>query len=156
MEAARSMLLDRFYRDFWLLLALLILLILITILFIAFYFIRYRKMTMKSRICVPIVSVVLIAFTCFFGQFFAKYYNDYVYLKTNDPIHIEGKVIGYAHTVSHDDLTVTRSWPIILIEETCDEISLNIVDSERRLRVEEVYAFLYLPNTKCAEIVEIQ
>ena len=153
MEEARSILLDRFYGDFSLFLILFILLIVILLLLITFYIIRYRRVTSKYRIGIPIVAMLLVVFTFFFGQLVVKYYNDYIYLQENDPIYVKGSVIGYAHTVSHDDLTVTKSWPIVLLEETHTELSLNIIDSDTILQIGEVYEFLYLPNTKNAEVI---
>ena len=75
----------------------------------------------------------------------------YLFLKTHS--HVTGEVIGYSNVVSHDDLTVTKSWPIILVSETDAQISLGVIHSEERLVVGEVYDFLYLPNTKIAEFV---
>ena len=100
----------------------------------------------------PAFTLLLIAFTFLFGLFVSKYYCDYVYLKANDPIYIEGKVTGFSITVS-DDLTVTKSWPIVLVDETNEEIALSVVRSEEKLEIDQEYAFLYLPNTKTAEIV---
>jgi hypothetical protein len=75
-------------------------------------------------------------------------------LKSNDPIEVEGELLGYTNSVSGDDLTVTNTGPIILILESNEKITLNIIHSEEKLQKHNVYLFLYLPNTKIAEVVK--
>ncbi|MBQ4511043.1 MAG: hypothetical protein II984_09975 [Clostridia bacterium] len=83
-----------------------------------------------------------------------KYYADYKYLKGNSPIQVEGIVVDYSITISDSDLTVAKSWPVIAIDNSDEKISLNIIRSEDRLKIDEIYKFIYLPNTKIAEIIE--
>ena len=153
MAEIEKVLLDRFSREYWIFLILFILIALITVAFIIFYPIKFNKMAKRFKIAMPLVTVFLIVLCFFFGKLCLKYHNDYVFLETNTPIHVTGKVIGYSKHVSHDDLTVTKSWPIILVSETDVQISLNIIHSEERLVIEQIYDFLYLPNTQIAEFV---
>jgi amino acid transporter len=154
MAEVEKVLLDRFYQEFWIFLILFVLTMIITAALIIFYPIKFSKMAKRFKIAIPIVSLLLVALCFFSGKLFTKYHDDYVFLATNTPIHITGKVIGYSNVVSHDDLTVTRSWPILLVSETDNPISLNIIDSEEKLVIGQVYDFLYLPNTRIAELVD--
>ena len=153
MAEIEKVLLDRFYREYWLFLILFILMALITVAFIIVYPIKFKKLARRFKIVIPIVSMFLIVLCFFLGKLFLKYHDDYVFLETNKPIHVSGEVIGYSKVVSHDDLTVTKSWPIILVSETEMQISLGIIHSEERLVIGKVYDFLYLPNTKIAEFI---
>ena len=146
-------LLDRFYQEFWIFFALSILLLLSVVALTVLYFARFRKLKTRVKIGMPVVCVLLILFFVFFATMFSKYQKDYMYLETNRPIQIEGKVIGYSKVTSGDDLTVTKSWPIILIDGTNEKITLNIVKSEEKLQVEKSYKFFYLPNTKIADVI---
>ena len=152
MPEAKKLLLERFHQDFLTLSILFTLLIAMTVVLLIVYAVKFKRSTTRFRIGMPAFTLLLIAFTFFFGLFVSKYYRDYVYLKANDPIYIEGKVTGFSITVS-DDLTVTKSWPIVLVDETNEEIALSVVRSEEKLEIDQEYAFLYLPNTKTAEIV---
>lgn len=153
MVGAESALLDRFYQEFWIFLVLLICLVGITICLVGFYCIKYKKGTVKFKVSVAIAIVVLVVFAIFFGMFFSRYCRDYEYLKTSHPIYAQGKMIGFANTTSHDDLTITRSWPTFLITETNEEISLSIIRSEEKVYIGEYYTVVYLPNTYIAELI---
>ena len=153
MAEIEKVLLDRFYREYWLFLILFILMALITVAFIIVYPIKFKKLARRFKIAIPLVSMFLIVLCFFLGKLFLKYHDDYVFLETNKPIHVSGEVIGYSKVVSHDDLTVIKSWPIILVSETEMQISLGIIHSEERLVIGKVYDFLYLPNTKIAEFI---
>ena len=154
MEKASKILFQRFYQEFWIILVLLILIIVLVLFLTIFFLIRIRSITKIYKSLIPIVDVFLLVFTIIFGMYFSKYYKDYVYLKSNTPIVIEGKVTGYLISVSGDDLTVTNSWPSILILESKEEIALNVLHSDEKIQENETYVFLYLPNTKIAEVVE--
>ena len=154
MEETTNNLVERFYQEFWIFLVLLILISLLTISLIIVVFIQFKKLPCWSKIGTPIISIFLLGLSFVLGIYFSRYYNDYVYLKNNTPIQIEGTVIEYSIAASNDDLTVTKSWPIILTDGTNERISLNIVKAEKRVKINEKYIFLYLPNTKIAEIVE--
>lgn len=153
MAESEKVLLDRFYQEFWLFLILFVLMTLITIALIIFSFIKLDKIAKGFRIGIPIVTLLMAGLCFLFGIFFLKYYKDYVFLRENAPLHITGKVIGYSKVVSHDDLTVTKSWPIILVKETDAPIPLNIIKSEEKLEINQTYEFLYLPNTRIAELI---
>jgi len=154
MAEVEKELLNRFYQEYWIFLVLFIFIVIVSIALIIFCFMRFKKMPSALRIITPITSVVLVTLCCFFGMIFSNYYSDYCYLKNDSPITIEGTVIGYSIASSSDDLTVTKSWPIINISETDEEISLNIIKAEEKLVIDEVYVFIYIPNTKIAEIIE--
>ena len=154
MAEIEKVLLDRFYQEYWIFLILFILIALTTAAFIIFYPIKFTKMARRFKIAIPFVGLLLVVLCFFVGKLFLKYHDDYVFLATNTPIHVTGEVMGYSNVVSHDDLTVTKSWPIIYISETDVQISLNIIHSEERLVVGQVYDFLYLPNTQIAEFVD--
>ena len=154
MRKASEILLHRFYQEFWIFLSLLILMIVLVLFLTLFFLIRIRSMAKIYKLLIPIADVLLLVFAIAFGRYFSKYYDDYMYLKSNDPIEIEGKVTGYLSSVSGDELTVTNSWPSILILESKKVITLNIINSEMKIKENEVYIFLYLPNTKIAEVVE--
>ena len=154
MAEIEKVLLDRFYREYWIFLILFVLMALTTAAFIIFYPIKFNKMARRIKIAMPLVGLLLVGLSFFVGKLFLKYHDDYVFLATNTPIRITGEVMGYSNVVSHDDLTVTKSWPIIYVSETDVQISLNIIHSEERLVVGQVYDFLYLPNTQIAEFVD--
>ena len=154
MAEIEKVLLDRFYQEYWIFLILFILIALTTAAFIIFYPIKFNKMARRFKIAMPFVGLLLAVLCFFVGKLFLKYHDDYVFLATKTPIHVTGEVMGYSNVVSHDDLTVTKSWPIIYVSETDVQISLNIIHSEERLVVGQVYDFLYLPNTQIAEFVD--
>ena len=153
MAEAEKKLLDRFYQEFWIFLILMVAVVITTVVLITFYFMKCRGMSIKIKVGTQIICVLFVALSCFFAMFFLKYHNDYVYLKTSSPVVVEGKVIGYSRVISGDDLTVTKSWPIIVVDETKEELSLNVIKSEEKTQIDEVYVFVYLPNTKIAEII---
>jgi hypothetical protein len=154
-EAAKK-LLDRFYQEFAIISIIFVFTVLITIVLTIFYLVKCRKMTIESKIGTLTIYMLLLILSFSFATLFSKYYNDYIYLKTNLPIEVNGKVIGYSNEISGDELTTTKSWPIILVEETNEELSLNVIKSEEKLQINEVYTFLYLPNTKISEMVDNQ
>ena len=121
---------------------------------VIFYPVKFHNMAKIYQTGILAVTILMIGLCIFSGVSFSKYYKDYVFLKSSGPICVAGKVIGYSHVTSPDDLTVTRSWPIILNEETKTQISLNVINSEEKLVVGQVYEFLYLPNTRIAEMIE--
>ena len=147
-------LLERFYQEFWLFLALFVLTGAIAIVLFIICSINLHKITKIYRIGFLAVIVLMVGLCVFSGTYFSKYYKDRIFLKSSTPICLVGKVTGYSHATSSDDLTVTRSWPIILNEETKTQIFLNVINSEEKLVIGQVYEFLYLPNTRIAEIVE--
>lgn len=153
MVEAEKKLIERFYQEFWVFLILFSVLAMITIALIIFCLFKFKKMTIGFKIGSSIFIAMLLGLSSFFGMFFLKYYNDHVYLRTNEPIQVEGKVVDYSIATSGDDLTVTKSWPVILIDETNEEISLNIIKSEEKLQIGGTYEFIYLPNTKIAEVI---
>ena len=154
MTEAEKNLLDRFYQEFWIILIIFVFAAITTIALTIFCLAKFNKMTIELKIGAPIICVLFIVFSVLFAMIFSKYYNDYVYLKANPPIEVKGKVIGYSNKISGDELTVTKSWPIILVDETNEELSLSVINSEEKTRMNEVYVFLYLPNTKIAEIID--
>ena len=151
---AEKNLLDRFYQEFWMVLVITLLLMVIFITLTIFYFIKVKKLSILLKIITPITCALLVLFSLLFGNFFMKYYADYKYLKGNSPIQVEGIVVDYSITISDSDLTVAKSWPVIAIDNSDEKISLNIIRSEDRLKIDEIYKFIYLPNTKIAEIIE--
>lgn len=153
MAETERVLLERFYQEFWLFLALFVLTGAIAIVLFIICSINLHKITKIYRIGFLAVTTLMIGLCVFSGVSFSKYYKDFVFLKSSGPICVTGKVTGYSHTISSDDLTVTRSWPIILNEETKTQISLNVINSEEKLDIGQVYEFLYLPNTLIAEII---
>lgn len=153
MAEAEQVLLERFYQEFGLFLMLFVLTGIIAIALFIFYPIKFHNMTKINRISVFAVALLVIGLCVFSGMSFSKYYKDHVFLKSSGPICITGKVTGYSRAISSDDLTVTKSWPIVLNEENKTQISLNIINSEEKLNVGQVYEFLYLPNTRISEII---
>lgn len=153
MAEVEKVLLERFYQEFWLFLILFVLTGIIAIALFIFYPIKFHNMTKINQIGIFAASLLMIGLCVFSGISFSKYYKDHVFLKSSSPICVTGKVTGYSQAVSSDDLTVTKSWPIILNEETKTQISLNIINSEETLDVGQVYVFLYLPNTRITEII---
>jgi len=145
---------ERFHQEFCIFSVLFVVTGIIAIVLAVFYPIKFHSMTKIYRIGILIVTVLMVSLCVLLGATFSKYYRDYVFLKSNDPICVTGKVTGYSRATSSDDLTVTRSWPIILCEETKTHISLNVINSEDKLDIGQVYVFLYLPNTRIAEPVE--
>lgn len=153
MIEAKQRLLNRFYQDFWALLILLILTVIVIVASFVFYLVKFKASATKFKVVLPIALAVLIGLTLFLCMIFARYYNDYLYLKTNEPVQIQGKVVEFSVRVSGDDSTVKKSWPIILVDET-NEISLSILHSQEKLQINQTYEFLYLPNTRIAVIFE--
>ena len=155
MDEVEKVLLNRFYQEFWLCLILLVLLIITFVVLIIFYCKLFAKKTIFFKCVVPFICLFLLTFCISFGSIFSAYYKDYFHIKENNPIQIQGKVIGYSVAVSGDDLTVRKSWPIILIEGTNEEITLNVINAEKKLQSDKIYTFLYLPNSKIAEVMNL-
>lgn len=153
MAETERVLLERFYQEFWLFLALFVLTGTIAIVLFIICSINLRKITKIYKIGLLAVIVLMVGLCVFSGVSFSKYYEDRIFLKSSTPVCLVGKVTGYSRATSSDDLTVTRSWPIILNEENKTQISLNVINSEEKLVIGQVYEFLYLPNTRIAEIV---
>ena len=154
MAEAEKYLIDRFYQEFWLFFILLAVTIICSAIMVVVFVIRFQKLDIKFRIIIPIVCVLLIALSFVLNIYFSKYFEDLIYLRSNEPIQIEGKVIGYAVAVSSDDLTVKRSWPIVSIDGTKEQISLGVSHAERKLNIDQEYTFLYLPHTRIAEVIK--
>ena len=118
------------------------------------YVIRCKSRPKWGKIAVPIALafyVVLIAIVC---AITVRYAKDLKYVQQHEYLQIEGTAIGYAKSTSTDELTVHHSWPIFKDDVTQKEMSLNILNSDQRIKIGEHYTVIYLPNTKLAEIVE--
>lgn len=147
-------LLNRFYQEFWIFLMLLIFSVILILVLMIFYFLKIKDTNKDFKFATPIIILFFTFLTVLLGTYFTKYYKDYVYLKTHSPIQIEGELIGYSNSVSPDDLTVAKSWPIIMLKDGDEKVILNIIDAEKKLKENQVYMFLYLPNTRIAEVIE--
>lgn len=147
-------LLNRFYQEFWILLMLLIFIFILIVVLIIFYFVKIKDVNKGFKFTIPIIILFFIFLTVLLGTYFTKYYKDYVYLKTHSPMQIEGELIGYSNYISPDDLTVEKSWPIIMLKDGNEKVTLNIINAEKKLKENQVYIFLYLPNTRIAEVIE--
>ncbi len=155
MADVEKKLLGRFYQEFWVFLILILLLIFVLAVLIVYYLIKFKKATAVFRVVIPIVEVGLTILLCMLGKVFLSYQKDYLYIKSNVPLRVEGTVIGYSvTTVSGDDLTTTKSWPIIMTKGANEKMSLNVIKAEEKLTIGQDYQFLYLPNTKIADVVE--
>jgi len=77
--------------------------------------------------------------------------KDYKYLKNNSYISIMGTVIGFTKNVNPETGTQSNTKPLIKIVPSNEEIVLHF---NEYLNVGETYKFIYLPNTKIAEVIE--
>ena len=149
---AKTTLLDRFNQEYWIFLVLLILLVLSLASIFVLCLIKYSNTSKEMRIAFVFSIFLLLCLTVMVGNIFSQYHRDRQYLKNSDVIVIDGEVIGFAKTTG-DELTASKSWPIIRINGSNEQITLGVINSEKRLEINQQYTFIYLPNTKTAEIV---
>ena len=147
-----KILIGRFYQEFWVFFGLLIACVIGIVFFLVFYITKLKKFDYRIKIVYPILLGVIIAITVVVGITFSNYYKDHIYLKHNNPIKIKGEVIGFSQTTNNDFID-HNSWPIILINGTSDKISLGVYKSNERVVIGQEYTFIYLPNTKNAELL---
>ena len=155
MELAKKNLIERFNQEFIIFTILLILMVIALCLTVILYAKKYKTITKKTKISVPILLAFLIFLTFILMVIDIKYIKDLEYVKTGEFYQIEGEFIGYAKSVSNgDDLTVTQSWPIMKENATNKTVSLNAFNSNQNIEIGESYTIIYLPNTKLATIVQ--
>lgn len=153
MLEAEERLLSRFYQEFWTFLILGIIGCIVTILLLIYYIVKFKKIDINIRKALPIAIIVMCILSGIMVSYFLEYCLDLQYANNREFIHIKGEVIGFAGA-SADDLTVTKHTPIFLVDETGEEISLNIQYSWNKVSLNQSYEVLYLPNTKIAEVIE--
>ncbi len=149
---AKTTLLDRFNQEYWIFLVLLILSVLTLTSIFGLCLIKYSNTSKEMRIAFVFSIFLLLCLTIIVGNIFSQYHRDRQYLKNSDVIIIDGEVIGFAKTTG-DELTASKSWPIIRINGSNEQITLGVINSEKRLEINQQYTFIYLPNTQMAEIV---
>lgn len=150
---AKSILLDRFNQEYWIFLTLLLLSLITLLLVFALCLIKYNNVSRTIKIAFIFCILLFLCITIMVGHIFSKYHRDREHLKSFDVITITGEVIDFAISTSGDELTVTQSWPIIRINGSNEQIALGIINSEAILEKNQQYTFIYLPNTRMAEIV---
>ena len=150
---AKTSLLDRFNQEYWIFLVLLVLSGITLISVFALCLIKYNNVSRRIKIAFVFCILLFLCITIMVGHIFSKYHSDKEHLKNFDVITITGEVIDFAVSTSGDELTTTKSWPIIRINGSNEQISLRIINSETILEINRQYTFIYLPNTKIAEIV---
>lgn len=154
MEEAKIKLIERLESCINVVSILLVLGCLVATVTLIYAFLSFSKLNKKEKIALPIAYALLIC-TCLFVVFWLQpMLCDREYLESNEPIYIEGELIGFADASSDEGGETTRYSPIIRINETDEEITLNIVNSDKRMKIGETYEIIYLPNTKLAEIIE--
>ena len=155
MEEARNRLIERFEftnNTFHLLLIALLLVTIIAILYTLFGFSKFNK---NEKMGLPIMCIFAVAIFLLFSFLTHPMRKDNEYLKCSEPIYIEGELIGFADEwVDETGISSRKYSPIIRINGTDEEITLNITNSEEKMKIGETYEILYLPNTKIAEIIE--
>lgn len=154
MEEAKIKLIERLENCINIVSILLVLTCIFTAVILIYTFLFHSRMNKKEKTGLLIGCAVLIC-TCLFETFWLQpMLRDREYLKLNDPINIEGELIGFADASSDDSGEVSRYSPIIRTYETDEKITLNITNSEERMKIGETYEIIYLPNTKLGEIIE--
>lgn len=150
---AKSILLDRFNQEYWIFLILLLISLITLVSVFALCLIKYNNVPRTIKIAFVFCILLFLCLTIMLGHIFSKYHRDREYLKNFDVITVAGEVIDFAISTSGDELTATKSWPIIRINDSNEQITLGIVNSEEILEINQQYTFIYLPNTRVAEIV---
>lgn len=118
--------------------------------------IKFKKIRISLKLLICGVLLLFVILDSFLSIYFTKYAKDLNKVKHNDFVYIEGQVVGFSISSSPDELTVNHSWPIVLIDGSIDQVTLNVINSDKKLILNEYYSFIYLPNTKIAEIVTIK
>ena len=155
MDLAKQILTERFYQEFIAFSILSVLAVLVACLIIFLYITRYKRMKKGLRAFLFGAILAFLLLVAAVGVLETRYIRDLQYVQNGDFCYVEGELIGYAKSsTSGDEVTVTRSWPIIKDDANGQTVSLNILHSEERTNVGERYAVIYLPNTKVAEIVQ--
>ena len=152
---AEKRVVDRFYQEFWIYFILTFICLIITIVLLCVVIIKFKKIKIYLKLLICGVTVLFIILDSFLTIVFSKYAKDLNKVRNNDFVYIEGQVVGFSISSSSDDLTVSHSWPIVLIDENNDKVTLSVINSDTKLVLGEYYSFIYLPNTKIAEIVII-
>ena len=153
--SAEELLTKIYYDNLWIEIVLLALSLILMLSLVIYIIVKFNSITLNTKIGLTILALILVALSLFSGIWFIKELKDLNYVKNNDFIHIKGTVIGFAREFSTDDLSVGKSSPIVLIENSDEKITLFIQDSANRLEIGKTYEFIYLPNTKRAEIKKI-
>ena len=150
---AKSILLARFNQEYWIFLVLLLLSIITLVYVFTLCLIKYNNVSRTNKIAFIFCILLFLCITIMVGHIFSKYHRDREYLKNFDVITITGEAIDFAISTSGDELTATKSWPIIRINGSNEQIALRVINSEAILEINQQYTFIYLPNTMMAEIV---
>ncbi len=146
MLEAQEKLLGRFYQEYRVVIISLIVSLLLTVTILLFYIIKFKKLKFEVKIVILIALIFFVALTISCIIIFSLYCKDYKYLKSNFPIEISATVLEI-----NPDIDLK---PLIINDETNAEIKLKVTDYWNRLDANKKYKFLYLPNTKIAEIIE--
>lgn len=154
MEIAQKNLFTRFYEGFWTFLIFSILLTIILISLFIFYIVKFRILKQAVKIFLPIFLLFTLGLIFMLIPLNVEHIKDLNYVKSNQTLIVEGKVIGYEKIhYNESSATVTYSYPIIKSEKTAETISLNVLHSNEKIEIGSLYTFIYLPNTKLAEIL---
>ncbi len=156
MEDAKNRLIKDLYTTISVELLFAILLVLCIIVLTIIAFANFSKYDAFQR---RLLLIVIVGIAVVFGiNVFTIHlcYKDYRYLESyGDPICIKGELIGFDREYYLEGGgSISRSHPIIRVNETNEEIMLRIAHSDKRMEIGETYEIVYLPYTKFAEIIE--
>ena len=154
MEEAKIKLIERLENSINVVSVLLVFACIITVVVLICTLLSFLRLSKKEKIGLLIGYAAMICACLFIVFWLQPMLCDREYLKSNEPICIEGELIDFANASSDEGGEVTRYSPIIRICETDEKITLNITNSEERMKIGETYEIIYLPNTKLGEIIE--
>ena len=153
MDIAKKSLEQVFYQNFIAVTLLVVCTVVLIICLAAILILKHHTLTKPLNWIIIVGIIVCLSLASILIFIDIRYIKDVEYVNKHDFIQIEGLVLGYALSTSSDDLTVVHSHPIV--ETTEGRITLDLQNAENRTEIGVRYTFLYLPNTKLAEIVRI-
>jgi hypothetical protein len=142
-------LIKRFNQGFW---GYLVFTILMLLLIVVIIVLRKKILGTKPEIyrkVIFIASIITILFVgLLWGLRFSQYACDYSNVRNKNFQMVSGTVIGYSRGTFYDNGSTEHYDPIILIDGTNNKIILSVFET----KLNEHYTFIYLENTKIAEI----
>ena len=154
MDEAKKSLIKIFYQELYCGIFLCILEAIAIVFLLVLFIVKFRKLDRKIKMSIIFVILLLVALEVWAVLFTVKYVKDLDFVKSEDFIELEGEMLGFAHSWS-DDTDVYYSYPIIKINGTKNTVIIKPEYSvAKTLEIGSQYTFIYLPNTKLAELIQ--
>lgn len=160
MHEAESRLIDRYYEELWLWIICFGVAIILTVIVFCLMLgtvLKSQKNNHFLRTLFVFVAVLLVVSVGAgaAGTMVHLKMKDYDFVKNRKFAIVQGEVVGFAyHTSSSDGIVFHKAGPIVEDAEG-QQIQLNLLHGQERVHINFEYVFVYLPNTKMAEIVEM-